>query len=133
MTFPKSSFNCYNPKEIRYITHLRLEMIHLRKHKLNYSFQDALNLLYNRGSELEITIHYLQIVIIPLFHCPNFQNKRLKLFSKDKMKKMITRILSYSYLSIDDVIKMYIITRVTEYILATKVSLLIKGRSFGLI
>lgn len=68
-----------------------------------------------------------------LLHCPNFQNKRLKLFSKDKMKKMITRILSYSYLSIDDVIKMYIITRVTEYILATKVSLLIKGRSFDLI
>lgn len=51
---------------MRYITHLRLEMIHLRKHKFNYSFQDALNLLYNPGSELETTIHYLQIVITPL-------------------------------------------------------------------
>ena len=65
---------------MRYITHLRLEMIHLRKHKFNHSFQDTLNLLYNRGSELETTIHYLQIVITFL----TFKIKELNLSAKTK-------------------------------------------------
>ena len=38
-----SFFNCHNPKEIKFITRLRLGLSHLREHKFKHSFPDFLN------------------------------------------------------------------------------------------
>ena len=48
-----SIHNFINAKRLRFITRLRLGLIHLREHKFNHSFQDALNLLCSCGLDTE--------------------------------------------------------------------------------
>ena len=41
---PNSTFNCYNHKELKLLSRLRLGLNHLREHKFKHGFQDSLNL-----------------------------------------------------------------------------------------
>ena len=116
---PSSIFRCYIQKGIKYITHLRLDLSVLSKHKSKHSFEDAINPLYDCGSKLEITAHYL-------LHSHTYQKERLAFFSKISIKwidilgrddSFVTRILLYSDLSLDGTTNNFIITRSTEYIL----------------
>ena len=56
---PNSIFNCHHPKGVKLLTRLRLGLSHLRDHKFKHSFQDSLNPICNRGTDVETTTHYL--------------------------------------------------------------------------
>ena len=38
-----SVYNCHNPKGIKLMTRLRLDLSHLREHKFKHSFEDSKN------------------------------------------------------------------------------------------
>ena len=71
---PNNIFNCHNPKGVKLLTRLRLDLSYLRDHKSKYSFQDLLNPICNCGTDVETTTHYL-------LHCPRFSNERLILIN----------------------------------------------------
>ena len=54
-----SFFDCHNPKEIKFITRLRLGLSHLHEHKFKHSFQDSLNPFCSCGLDIESTAHFL--------------------------------------------------------------------------
>ena len=53
-----SVFNCNSPKELKFITRLRLGLSHLREHKFKHSFQDSVNPLCSCSLDVESTIHF---------------------------------------------------------------------------
>ena len=74
---PNSIYNCHNPKGIRIITRLRLDLNHLWEHKFKHSFQDFLNPLCLCGNNIETSSHYL-------LHCPKYSNERKTLLNEIK-------------------------------------------------
>ena len=64
-----SFYNCQSPIDIKYITKIRLGLIHLREHKFKHSFQGLINPIYNCGNDVESAIHFF-------LHCPLYSNKR---------------------------------------------------------
>ena len=69
-----STFQCYNPEDLKLIARLSLRLSHLRFHKYKHSFKDTLNPICNCGT-VETIVHYF-------LHCPNFLNERLTFFDK---------------------------------------------------
>ena len=65
-TFPNNIFQCHNPKGIKLVTRLRLDLSNLRMQKFKQSFQDTMNSLFSCGFDIEITFHYF--FHFPLFH-----------------------------------------------------------------
>ena len=59
---PNSFFDCHNPKGIKLITRLRLDLNHLREHKFKHSFQDTTNPLCNCGQDIESSTHFSSTV-----------------------------------------------------------------------
>ena len=53
-----SVFNCNSPKELKFVTRLRLGLSHLREHKFKHSFQDSVNPLCSCSLDVESTIHF---------------------------------------------------------------------------
>ena len=74
---PNSIFNCHNPKELKFITRLRLGLSHLCYHKFKHNFQDSLNPPCNCGLLAETTSHYH-------LHCPLFAYERKTFLSNIK-------------------------------------------------
>ena len=72
---PNSIYNCHNPKGIRLITRLCLELSHLCEHKFKHSFQDCLNPLCLCGNNVETSSHFL-------LDCPTYSKKRMTLLNK---------------------------------------------------
>ena len=66
---PNSIFQCHNPKGIKYLTRLRVNISHLPHHKFKHSFQDTINPLCTCSLEAETTIHFI-------LHCPYYENER---------------------------------------------------------
>ena len=78
-----SVFNCHNSKEIKYLTRLRLGIIHLRQHKFKHKFkhsnniqsilnskiQDTLNPFCSCGLDVDTNTHFF-------LYCPLFTNVR---------------------------------------------------------
>ena len=62
-------FNCHNPKEVKLLTRLKLDLSHLGEHKFKHSFQDSLNPFCCCGKDIETSAHFL-------LHCPNYSNER---------------------------------------------------------
>ena len=52
---PNSTYNCFNTKDIKHLTRLRLGLSHLRDHKLKHDFLDSLNPVCSCGSDIETT------------------------------------------------------------------------------
>ena len=69
---PNIIFLCNNPKGIQPLTRLRLDLSHLREHKIKHNFQDTLIQICNCGKDIETSCHYL-------LHCSLNTNKRLAL------------------------------------------------------
>ena len=67
-----SLFNCNNPKEIKFITRLRLGLSHLREHKFKHSFEDSLKQFCSCGLDIESIAHFL-------LHCPTYITERCTL------------------------------------------------------
>ena len=64
---PNNVFESHNPQGIKFLTRLRLGLIHLHEHKFKHGFQDSLNRLCKCGAEVESTAHLL-------LHCPIYNN-----------------------------------------------------------
>ena len=62
----------FDPKGLKFLTHLRLGLSHLNEHKFRHNFQDCLNPLCSCSLEIEDTSHYL-------LHCQHFSNHRIDL------------------------------------------------------
>ena len=69
MPSPSSTPNCFNTKEIKYLTRIRLRLSHLREHKIKHGSLDSLHPICNCGLDIETTRHFL-------LHCPNLINER---------------------------------------------------------
>ena len=54
-----SFFNSYNPKGIKFIIRLWLDLSHLPEYKFKHSFQDFFNTFCNCGLDIESTAYYL--------------------------------------------------------------------------
>ena len=66
---PNSIFDYYNPKGIKLITKMRLDLSHLREYKLK-QFQHCLNPICTCGYEIERTTRYI-------LHYSIYANKRI--------------------------------------------------------
>ena len=66
---PNNIFQCHNHKGIKYLTRLRVNFSHLRDHKFQHSFQDAINPLCNCSLEPETTNHFI-------LHCPYYESEQ---------------------------------------------------------
>ena len=60
-------YNVFNPKGLKFLTHLCLGLSHLNVHRFGHGFQDCLNPLCSCSLETEDTSHYL-------LHCHHFSN-----------------------------------------------------------
>ena len=70
---PKKFFDCYNHREIRLMTQLRLGLSHIREHKFN-NFQNCISPLCCCGMDIESSSHFFP-------HCPLLDDKRVTLLS----------------------------------------------------
>ena len=64
-----SLFNCNSSKGLKFVTRLRLGLIHLREHKFKHSFQDSINPFCSCSLDVESAIHYF-------LHCALFTIER---------------------------------------------------------
>ena len=120
---PNSTFNCHNPRGIKFITRLRLGLSHLREHKFKNSFQDCLNPFCDCGNgEIETSSHYL-------LHCPNYTNERSVLLNKirqidskilEKNDCMITQILLFGDQAFNDNVNTAILNATMDYLTSSK-------------
>ena len=62
-------FNYHNPKGVKLLTRLRLDLSHLRERKFKYSFQGSINPTCSCDNNIETSAYFL-------LHCPNFSNER---------------------------------------------------------
>ena len=73
----RSIYNIFDPKGLKFLTHLRLGFSHLNEHRLRHNFQDCLNPLCSCSLEIEDTSHYL-------LHCHHFSHHRVDLMNSVK-------------------------------------------------
>ena len=117
-----SLFNCHNPKEIKFITRLRLGLSYLREHKFKHSFKDSLNPSCSCGLDIESTAHFL-------LHCPRYIIERRTLLSAlvntdnnllDLCELVLIRTLLFGINSFDKDANTNVLNAAIEYILSTK-------------
>ena len=70
-------YHIFDPKGLKFLTHLRLGLSHLNKQKFHHNFQDCLNPLCSCSLEIEDTSHYL-------LHCQHFSNHCIDLMNSVK-------------------------------------------------
>ena len=117
-----SLFNYHNPKEIKFITRLRLGLIHLSEHKFIHSFQDSLNPFCSCGLDIESTAHFL-------LHCTVYITERHTLLSTIKnidnnllhfCEPVLIRTLLFGSNSFDTNVNTNVLNATTECIISTK-------------
>ena len=74
---PNSIFNLCNPKELKFLTSLRLGFSHLNEHKFNHNLQNCLNIFCTCSHIPKSTIHFF-------LHCHHYTDIRKVLFNKIK-------------------------------------------------
>ena len=115
-----SIFNCHSPKGIKLITRLRLDLSHLREHKLRHNLLDTLNPICSCGDDIETTIQYLH-------HCPNYLEERRTLLDNlqsigenihDENDSQISELLLFGVSSNNDASNTCILNAIIQYIRA---------------
>ena len=119
---PNSTYNCFNTKDIKHLTSLRLGLSHLRDHKFKHCILDLLNPIRSCGFDIETTYHFL-------LHCPNFINETSLLLNnvsrltRDKLPSCdtsVTKLLLYGDDSLDLVTNTLILNASVDFILSSK-------------
>ena len=87
--------NCHNPKGIKLVTRQSTGLSHLHRHKFKHSFQDSLNPICWRDTDVESCLHYF-------LYCPLLQNERLFLLSI--VKNIEYKLLKYSDLCLTQIL-----------------------------
>ena len=115
-------FDCHNPKGIKFITRLRLDLSHLREQKFKHSFQDSLNPFCSCGLDIESTVHFL-------LHCPTHITERRTLLSAienidnnllDLCEPVLIKTLLFGSNSFDTNPNTNVLNATIEYVLSTK-------------
>ena len=115
-------FVCHNSIGIKYITWIRLELSHLRKHKFKHSFQDTLNPICNCGNDVESAVHFF-------LHCPLYSNERRTLLNNlvnidhkllANTNFSLTQILLFGNTTFNAIVNTKIINLTTDFVLPTK-------------
>ena len=70
-------YNIFDPKGLKFLTHLRSNFSHLNEHRFRHNFQDCMNPLCSCNLEVEDTSHYL-------LHCHHFNHQQIDLMSSVK-------------------------------------------------
>ena len=116
---PKSVFNCYNCKGIKYLARLRLGLSHLREQKFKHSFQDTLNPFCSCGLDVETNTR-------SFLYCSLFSNQRYILLSTvndidtsltNTYDSMLTYLLLSSKASLDTSANTFILNATMNYII----------------
>ena len=117
---PNNVFNCYNCKEMKHLTRLRLDSSHLREHKFKHNFQDTLNPFCSRGLDVEANTHFH-------LYCPLLTNRRCTLLSTvndidssltNTNDSMLTHILLFGKASLDISANTPILNATMNYIIS---------------
>ena len=117
-----SVFRCYNPKRIKLLTRLRLDLSHLREHKFKHGFLDSLNPVCSCGQDIETSTHFL-------LYYSNYSNERLTLLNiirnidrniLDKNDLKVTETLLYDDSSSDHTNNTLIINATMEFLIASR-------------
>ena len=117
-----SVFRCHNPKGIKLLTRLRLDLSHLREHKFKRGFLDSPNPICSCGQNIETSTHFL-------LRCFNYSNERLtflniirnidsNILSKNDFK--VTETLLYGDSSYDDTKNTLIMNATMEFLFTSK-------------
>ena len=115
---PNKIFQCHNPKGIKLVARLKLDLSHLREHKFKHSIQDTLNPLC---SDIKTTCHYF-------LHCPSFHAERSTLPNNineidstifNKSESVVTRTLLYGDESFKDEVNLLILNATIDFVLST--------------
>ena len=118
---PNKNFQCHNPKGIKLVTRLRLDLSHLREHKFKHSLQDTLNPLCSSGLNVKTTSHYF-------LHYSLFHDERSTLLNNineidsgifNKSESVVTRILLYGDESFKDEVNLLILNATIDFVLST--------------
>ena len=117
-----SVFNCHNPRGVKLLTRLRLDLSHLCEHKFKYGFQDSLNPICSCGNDIKTLAHFL-------LHCPHYSNERSTFLNTirninrhifDKNDLQITETLLYGDSSLDDKSNTLILNATIDFLFVTK-------------
>ena len=117
-----SVFYCHNPRGVKLLTRLRLDLSHLLEHKFKHGFQDSLYSICNCGNDIETLAHFL-------LHCPHCSHERSTFLNTirninrhifDKNDLQITETLLYGDSSIDDKSNTLILNATIDFLFVTK-------------
>ena len=115
-------FECHNPQNTRFLTRLRLGLIHLREHKFKHSFKDSLNPLCDCVAEVESTSHLFLNSPIYNNDCSSLlstiRNINCKLLEITDFS--LTQMLSYGNPPFDSITHSFILNATIDFILSTK-------------
>ena len=128
LKFTRSSsslpFDWHNPIRIKYITHIRPGLSHLREHKFKRRFNDTINLICNCVNDVESAIHFF-------LNCLLYSNERRTLLSSlvnidhklfGNANCSLTQTLLFGNTTFDVKDKTKIINLTIDYIMSTKIS-----------
>ena len=139
---PNSVYNCNNPKGLKFIIRLRLDLSHLTEHKFKYGFQHTINSLCSCGLHIESTEHFL-------LHCPQFVKERCTVLSTmgninykllENTDSILTQMLLFGNTSFNiiEILKFLMLQQILSYLLKdlmnpflNKVSLIIFRVNYG--
>ena len=116
-----SFFDCHNPIGIKYITRIRLELRHLRKHRFKHSFHGTLNPICNFSNDAESPINFF-------FQWPLYSNERCTLLNSlvnidhkllDNADFSLTQFLLFGNTTFNAKINTKIINLTTDFVLPT--------------
>ena len=79
-------YDIFDPKGLKFLTCLRLGLIHLNKHKFRHNFQNCLHSLCSCSLEIEDTSYCL-------LHCQHFSNHRIDLMNSGTANTFLTIVL----------------------------------------
>ena len=90
-----SVFEVHDIKDVKLLTRLRLDFIHLNEHKFRHNFNDVINPMCSCGKEPETILHYLlrcdlySIYRLELLNDVCALNGSLKNSSEEKLLKIL--------------------------------------------
>ena len=117
-------FDWHNRIGIKYITHIRLGLSHLREHKFKHRFNDTINPICNCVNDVESAIHFF-------LNCLLYSNERRtflsslvnidhKLFGNANCSLTQTLLFDNTTFNVKD--KTKIINLTIDYIMSAKIS-----------
>ena len=121
----KPTYNIHNPIGLKFLTRVRLGLIHLNERKFKHNFQDCANSLGSCSLEIESLSHFF-------LHCHYFTNIRSTLL--DDLKSVDANIPSFSDNELMDLVlygSLKFNSNQNNKILSSSISFIIKSEGFS--